>query len=172
MKVNYKGLTAGVITSVMAVSSITGVEAAAPTAGVTSFTEGVVDTTSKPTAGLTSVLSDMTSGKDRTAVAKTDVTENGAETVKSEYADIAIAQVNDYVNVRSEANEESEILGKLYNNSAATVLETSADGGWYKITSGSVTGYVKCEFVVVGDEAVVKSARRRVATVTTETLRV
>ncbi len=170
MKVNYMKLTAGVITGVMAVSSATGVEATVPTAGVTSFTEDVVDSSSNPTAGFSAAVLDMTD-KDRTVVAETDVTENGADKVKSEYADIAIAQVNDYVNVRSEANENSEVLGKLYNNSAATVLETT-DGGWYKIQSGSVTGYVKCEFVVVGDEAVAKNAGRRVATVTTETLRV
>lgn len=85
----------------------------------------------------------------------------------SPYADIAIAQVNNYVNVRSEANEESEILGKLYNNSAATVHETV--DGWYRITSGTVTGYVKCEYVVVGDEELAKSVSRRYAIVNEDT---
>lgn len=79
------------------------------------------------------------------------------------YADIAIAQVNNYVNVRSEPSEESEVLGKLYNNSAATVHETV--DGWYQITSGSVTGYVKSEYVVVGNEELARSVSRRVATV-------
>ena len=55
------------------------------------------------------------------------------------------------MNVRSEPNTESEVLGKLYNNSAATVLETT-DNGWYRIKSGSVNGYVKCEYVVTGNE--------------------
>ncbi|MDE7062217.1 MAG: SH3 domain-containing protein [Lachnospiraceae bacterium] len=79
------------------------------------------------------------------------------------FADIAIAQVNNYVNVRSEPSEESEILGKLYNNSAATVHETV--DGWYQITSGTVTGYVKSEYVVVGNEELARSVGRRVATV-------
>ena len=52
--------------------------------------------------------------------------------------DIAIAQVDNYVNVRSEPNTDSEVLGKLYNNSATTVLETTEEG-WYKITIQSVT---------------------------------
>mgnify|MGYP002228816316 CR=1 FL=1 len=52
-----------------------------------------------------------------------------------------------------------------------TVLETT-DNGWYKIQSGSVTGYVKGDYVVVGDDALVQSAGRRVATVNTETLKV
>lgn len=89
----------------------------------------------------------------------------------SEYANIAIAQVDNYVNVRAEANTESEVLGKLYNNSAATILETTADG-WYKITSGSVTGYVKCEYVVAGDEELARAVSTRYAQVTTETLKV
>lgn len=89
--------------------------------------------------------------------------------VASEYADIAIAQVNNYVNVRLEPNTESEILGKLYNNSAATVLEATEDG-WYRIHSGNVEGYVKAEYVVVGDEELARSVGTRYATVTTTTL--
>lgn len=99
------------------------------------------------------------------------VTEAAAEPVAEEtnpYADIAIAQVDNYVNIRSEASEEGEILGKLYDNSAATV--EGEENGWYKITSGTVTGYVKCEYVVVGDEELAKEVSRRVATVNTETL--
>ncbi len=85
------------------------------------------------------------------------------------YANIAIAQVNASLNIRAEANAESEVLGKLYSNGAATVLE-SLDG-WYKITSGSVTGYVSADYVVVGDEAACKAASQRIATITTNTLR-
>lgn len=89
--------------------------------------------------------------------------------VASEYADIAIAQVNNYVNVRSEPNTESEVLGKLYDKSAATVLETTEDG-WYRIHSGNVEGYVKAEYVVVGDEELARAVSTRYATVTTTTL--
>ena len=103
------------------------------------------------------------------AQAEEQVSENDVPVVASEYADIAIAQVDNYVNVRSEPNTNSEVLGKLYNNSAATVLETTEDG-WYKITSGSVTGYVKCEYVVTGDEELAKKVSTRYATVTTTTL--
>lgn len=91
-----------------------------------------------------------------------------AAMTKSEYADIAIAQVDNYVNVRDAAGEEGNVVGKLYNNSAATVEAT--EGDWYKITSGNVTGYVKSEFVVCGDEELAKKVSRRVATVETETL--
>ena len=87
----------------------------------------------------------------------------------AEFADIAVAQVNHYVNVRQEPDTESEILGKLYDKSAATVLETTEDG-WYRIASGNVNGYVKAEYVVVGDEELARSVGTRLATVTTTTL--
>ncbi len=89
--------------------------------------------------------------------------------VASEYEDIAIAQVNNYVNVRALPTTESEVLGKLYDNSAATVLETTEDG-WYRIVSGNVEGYVKAEYVVVGDENLARAVSTRYATVTTTTL--
>lgn len=95
--------------------------------------------------------------------------ENELPQTASEFADIAVAQVNHYVNVRQEPDTESEILGKLYDKSAATVLETTEDG-WYRIMSGSVNGYVKAEYVVVGDEELARSVGTRLATVTTTTL--
>lgn len=98
-----------------------------------------------------------------------EVAENELPQTASEFADIAVAQVNHYVNVRQEPDTESEILGKLYDKSAATVLETTEDG-WYRITSGNVNGYVKAEYVVVGDEELAKSVGTRLATVTTTTL--
>ena len=98
-----------------------------------------------------------------------EIAENELSQTASEFADIAVAQVNHYVNVRQEPDTESEILGKLYDKSAATVLETTEDG-WYRITSGNVNGYVKAEYVVVGDEELARSVGTRLATVTTTTL--
>ncbi len=88
--------------------------------------------------------------------------------VQSEFSDIAIAQVDDYVNVRSAATTESEIVGKLYNNSAAKIL--GEENGWYQISSGNVVGYVKAEFVVAGDDDLAKRVATRYATVNTTTL--
>ena len=88
------------------------------------------------------------------------------------FQSLVIAQVNDYVNVRSIPSEEGEILGKLYDKSVGEFIEE--DNGWYKITSGSVTGYVKAEYCVTGDDAVAlaKKVGNRIATVTTTTLKV
>ena len=86
---------------------------------------------------------------------------------------LVIANVNDYVNVRDNPSEEDgEIVGKLYDDSVGTFIEEV--DGWYKIQSGSVEGYVKAEYCVTGDEAVelAKEVGKRIATVTTTTLKV
>lgn len=73
----------------------------------------------------------------------------------SPYENIAITQVTNYVNIRKKPNTDSEILGKIYDNAAATILKTvdGEDGKWYYIQSGSVKGYMKAEFFVTGEEA-------------------
>lgn len=100
--------------------------------------------------------------------AAADAPAESVDTEQNEFANTAIAQVDDYVNIRSAASEDGEILGKLYNNSIGTV--NGEENGWYQITSGSVTGYVKSEYVVVGDAALIQSAGTRYATVNTTTL--
>lgn len=88
------------------------------------------------------------------------------------FKSLVIAKVNDYVNVRSIPSEEGEILGKLYDKSVGEFI--AEENGWYKITSGSVTGYVKGEYCVTGEDAVdlAKKVGTRIATVTTTTLKV
>ena len=104
-----------------------------------------------------------------------DITISGedavAESAEAQYANLVIAKCNDYVNVRQEPSEEAEIVGKLYNKSVGDFV-SEADGGWYQITSGSVTGYVKAEYCVTGEAAIAlaKEVGNRIATVTTTTL--
>ncbi len=85
---------------------------------------------------------------------------------------LAFAQVTNYVNIRDAAGEEGEIIGKLYNHSAATILDQTGD--WYKIKSGTVTGYIKKDFLITDDKAdeLAKELGNRIATVTTTTLKV
>lgn len=73
----------------------------------------------------------------------------------SSFKDVAIAQVNSYVNVRSQASTSGKIVGKMYDNSAAVIKKSvKGEGGtWYYISSGSVTGYVKAAYFVTGSSA-------------------
>lgn len=103
------------------------------------------------------------------AVAEHDAPEVAeAEAIPEEYVNMAVAQVNESLNIREEANEEAEVVGKLYTNGVATVLETL--DGWYKIESGNVTGYVSADYVVVGDVEACEAASKRVATIEARTL--
>lgn len=94
------------------------------------------------------------------------------EEVKEDYSNLVIAEVNDYVNVRSIPSEEGEIVGKLYDDSVGDFL--GEENGWYKIESGNCIGYVKAEYCVTGEAAneLAKEVGRRTAVVTTETLNV
>lgn len=72
----------------------------------------------------------------------------------SEYADLAIANVTNYVNVRTEPNTDSEIVGKLYDGSVAQVLAIAGEeDDWFQVVSGNVEGYIKAEFFLYGDAA-------------------
>ena len=121
------------------------------------------------TAGVTEIFANSLAPRQE-AINTGAAQEEAEAPVKTEYDDIAIAQVDNYVNVRSAASEEGEVLGKLYNNSACTVL--GVEGDWYKIHSGNVEGYIKAEFLVLGDAELAKSVGHRVADVTTDTLNV
>lgn len=57
----------------------------------------------------------------------------------------AVAKVNEYVNIREAAGTDSEAVGKLYKNSYAKILERGEE--WTKVSSGSVTGYIKNEYL-------------------------
>ena len=69
------------------------------------------------------------------------------------YENIAVSRVSGSVNIRTEANTSSTVVGKINNDCAAEILETvEGEGGqWYKIRSGSVTGYIKAEYFVTGE---------------------
>lgn len=88
------------------------------------------------------------------------------------YDDVVIAKVNDYVNIRENIGENSRIVGKLYDKSMGTILESK--DGWHKIKSGHAVGWVKSEFVVTGNKARKLAAKvgTRIANVKTTTLRV
>ena len=152
-------------------------DAASATSGVSALSSatGVLETTNFTAfAGAQLSVNDMLANA--TAIgAETQLAENESEwvaTAENPYANIAIAQVDNYVYIRENPSADSEYVGKLYNKSAGTVSETveAEDGTWVCITSGDVTGYVKSEFVVQGNEELAKEMSRRVATVNTQTL--
>lgn len=77
------------------------------------------------------------------------------EEKESEYSDFAIANVTNYVNVRTEPNTNSEIVGKMYDDSVAQILSIVGEGEeeWFQIISGNVEGYIKSDYFIYGEDA-------------------
>ncbi len=149
---------------------------AAPVAGATAMTstdEQTVEEHSYSTlAGANEIMAQLVATADKTveereaaaharAVAK-------AEKALKEIEDVAIAKVNDYVNVRKSPDADSEAVGKLYANNYAKIEKTKGD--WYKVTSGNVEGYVKGDYLAVADKEAVEEASRTVARVKADSL--
>ena len=128
----------------------------------TGVTENDAPVVSEPDAG----------GETTEPEAPVETPEEAPEVVEpvNPFANIAIAnKINNYTYVRKNPNADGEVLGKLYKNNAAVVLEDLGD--WYKVTSGNVTGYVAAKFVTVGDATVCKKAATITAKSTTNGLR-
>lgn len=94
------------------------------------------------------------------------------KTLEKHESDLVMANVNKYVNVRAEASAESEKLGQLYKDCGGHIVDRQ--DGWTKITSGSITGWVKDDYLFYGVEAedLAREVGMLTATSTTETLRV
>ena len=73
------------------------------------------------------------------------------ETVAKQFRNLGISTVSDYVNIRKKPTTDSKILGKLYRGSAAKIL--AEKDGWYKIESGSVSGYIRSDLLATGAKA-------------------
>ena len=88
------------------------------------------------------------------AVSGGDAAQETDDEDDDEYANLAIADVNHYVNVRNMPSTDGEIVGKLYDGSVAQILALAGENDeWFQVVSGSVEGYVKAEFFIYGDEA-------------------
>ena len=72
-------------------------------------------------------------------------------TQKGEYLDMAFADVQSFLYIRSEPTTDSEWVGKLYPDYAAKIL--GPVGEWTKVESGEVTGYVYSEYIIIGNSA-------------------
>ena len=97
------------------------------------------------------------------------------DTNEDEYASLAIANVTNYVNVRTEPNTDSAVVGKIYDGAVAQILSVAGENqDWFQIVSGNVEGYIKAEFFIYGDAAaeVVDNYVTRYATVTADRLNV
>lgn len=88
--------------------------------------------------------------------------------------DKGVADVANYVNIRSKPSTDSEVVGKLYRGCAADILER-LEGDWVKIKSGDVEGYIAANYLVTGKDAEKMAdefATKYATVINTSTLRV
>lgn len=79
--------------------------------------------------------------------------ENEAELTEEEqlWENRLMAEVNEFLYVRASADENAEIVGKMYKGDVAEIVETGDE--WTHVTSGNVDGFVSNDYVVAGQEA-------------------
>lgn len=121
-----------------------------------------VDVQPTSTAGVFSAVSaiDLTVGASDLVYANSDVTVVSATTDQveadtndayDEWADKVMAQVDEYIYIRSETDIASNAIGKLRAGDIATLIDVY--DGWYEIESGNAHGFVSADYCVTGIEA-------------------
>ena len=151
--------------------------------GTTETETGTIETETEETAGTEDGSEENNDFQASAGFSATDTyddveieeeTETEEETAEDtqDFSGLVIAQVTNYVNVRSTPSEDGEIVGKLYDKSVGEFIEEK--DGWYKIVSGNCTGYVKGEFCAAGKQAeeLAKEVGTTYAVVNTTTLKV
>ena len=103
-----------------------------------------------------------------------DTTKETNTATESKYANKAVADIysTTTLNIRKKGSINAKIVGKMKKGNIATVLKKGSE--WSKVRSGNVTGYVKNQYLVFGDEIenFAKQNVKKVVKVQTETLRV
>ena len=85
------------------------------------------------------------------AAAPAPAAEAAAEAPKDEWAARVCANVESEMNVRAAASVDSEVVGYLRRGDVGEVVERV--DGWTKVISGNVTGYVRDDLLLRGQEA-------------------
>lgn len=87
-------------------------------------------------------------------------------------SDLAMADVKNVLNVRSEPDAEAKIVGYLYADCGGTILERG--DGWTKLQSGELVGWASNDYLLFNEEAeeLAQDVGMTVATTTTNALRI
>ncbi len=112
--------------------------------------------------------------KDTTEIIKATAKELNLTVTKTEKEEskLVMANVKNALNVRSEASEDADKVGKLYKDCGGTILDRQ--DGWTKLQSGNIIGWAKDEYLLFDEEAkeLADDVGKMIATINTETLRV
>ncbi len=165
MKLNGKviGSTA-ILVSFLVVTAVTA--AGTDQRAVKTVTEEKVADVEVNQNGIAGIISELAATQKSTELAlkKETVSVEKTETVKvaeapaqeptpeeQEWSNKLMANVDEFLNIRSQPDENAEVIGKLHRGDRAEITEQL--DGWYHIVSGDVDGYAKAEYCVTGTDA-------------------
>ena len=159
----------------MTMPMVTDAATAGVSAGVSKKITANMNSDTTVSAGVSSALAaciDISTAKATVSAAEDTTTASGQQETVCGYTNLGVAKVEGNLNVREGAGEDAELVGKMPGDAGCEILGT--EGEWTQIQSGEVTGYVKSEFLITGEEAkaYAKEVMSTIATCTTETLRV
>ena len=147
------GVAVAVVTSVAIAG---GILAKGREAGGTSMKVETVAASLETTAPLETEAAEPKSIVLETTLSNEEIAEKehdeAVQKVLDGYANLGVAEVSGYLNVRQTPENFGEVIGKLQKGAACEIVDTSTEG-WYKISSGGVTGYVRSQYIYTGDKA-------------------
>ena len=113
-------------------------------------TQQNVHTSSAPADGTQQNVQASTAPADSTQqnVQASAAPDQKPQKVSKQFQKLAISIAKDFVYVRKSASTGCKAIGKLHRGSAGTIL--GKKGAWVKISSGSLKGYVKKEYIATG----------------------
>lgn len=130
---------------------------------------------SELSAGIQSVLDEAVDSENDVHEEITEVLNQGVvqnNLPGYDWNEMAIANVEDSVNMRENPDQESEIVGKLPKGAAGTIVDGT--DGWTKLSSGSVEGWISDDYLLFGTDAEARAEElgSYQATINTEGLRI
>lgn len=125
---------------------------------------------------LATYMGDTAKGEEMPVMEKTlspeEVQNAASEQPEEEPSDLVMADVQNALNVRAEADEESEKVGLLYKDCGGRILERK--DGWTKLQSGDLVGWASDEYLLFEKEAeaLAEEVGNLIVTIETDALRV
>lgn len=74
--------------------------------------------------------------------------------IEENVGSVAVAVASNYVYMRSDADIESEVVAKAYGDSVVIITgaKENEEDLWYEVESDGVTGYIRSDLLVTGEE--------------------
>ena len=122
-------------------------------------------------AGIAQII-DPSAGTGQEAVAELTKSSDTSRETEEKESDLVMVNVQQVMNVRAEASEDSDKVGVLYKDCGGRILERK--DGWTRLKSGDLIGWASDEYLLFGDEAeaMADDVGNLIVTIETETLRV